>query len=106
MTEVARLMTPMAENDGTVLTRFNALRHGILSRYTVLPWEDEGRRRAPEHHGHHKGEIGQEPGHQPAAVARRQSQMPAMIAMAQAALARLIASPSSSHAAKTATTAW
>jgi hypothetical protein len=23
------------------LTRFNALRHGVLSRYTVLPWEDE-----------------------------------------------------------------
>ena len=23
------------------VTRFNALRHGILSRYTVLPWEDE-----------------------------------------------------------------
>jgi hypothetical protein len=23
-------------------TRFNALRHGVLSRYTVLPWEDEG----------------------------------------------------------------
>ena len=22
-------------------TRFNALRHGVLSRYTVLPWEDE-----------------------------------------------------------------
>ena len=22
------------------LTRFNALRHGLLSRYTVLPWED------------------------------------------------------------------
>src|SRR5208283_127717 len=21
-------------------TRFNALRHGVLSRYTVLPWED------------------------------------------------------------------
>ena len=42
MTEVARLMTPMAENDGTAVTRFNALRHGILSRYTVLPWEDEG----------------------------------------------------------------
>ena len=41
MTEVARLLTPIAENDGTVLTRFNALRHGILSRYTVLPWEDE-----------------------------------------------------------------
>ncbi len=41
MTEVARLITPMTENDGTVLTRFNALRHGILSRYTVLPWESE-----------------------------------------------------------------
>jgi hypothetical protein len=24
----------------TESTRFNALRHGILSRYTVLPWED------------------------------------------------------------------
>jgi hypothetical protein len=23
------------------VTRFNALRHGLLSRYTVLPWEDE-----------------------------------------------------------------
>jgi hypothetical protein len=23
-------------------TRFNALRHGVLSRYAVLPWEDEG----------------------------------------------------------------
>ncbi len=29
------------ENTRTQLTRFNALRHGILSRYTVLPWEDE-----------------------------------------------------------------
>src|SRR4029450_5831786 len=26
----------------TELTRFNALRHGVLSRYTVLPWEDAG----------------------------------------------------------------
>src|SRR3712207_5407 len=25
---------------GYDLTRFNALRHGVLSRYTVLPWED------------------------------------------------------------------
>lgn len=25
---------------GTALTRFNAVRHGILSRYTILPWED------------------------------------------------------------------
>jgi hypothetical protein len=22
------------------IIRFNALRHGVLSRYTVLPWED------------------------------------------------------------------
>ena len=29
-----------AETGGTDITRFNALRHGILSRYTVLPWED------------------------------------------------------------------
>jgi hypothetical protein len=26
--------------DGYALTRFNALRHGVLSRYTILPWED------------------------------------------------------------------
>jgi hypothetical protein len=25
---------------GTSITRFNALRHGLLSKYTVLPWED------------------------------------------------------------------
>ncbi len=25
---------------GYELTRFNATRHGVLSRYTVLPWED------------------------------------------------------------------
>ncbi len=25
---------------GYDVTRFNALRHGVLSRYTVLPWED------------------------------------------------------------------
>jgi hypothetical protein len=25
---------------GTELTRFNALRHGVLSRYAVLPWEE------------------------------------------------------------------
>jgi hypothetical protein len=29
-----------AETSRTELTRFNALRHGLLSRYTVLPWED------------------------------------------------------------------
>src|SRR5262245_14991824 len=29
-----------AESGSTELTRFNALRHGVLSRYIVLPWED------------------------------------------------------------------
>jgi len=29
-----------AETGGTDITRFNALRHGVLSRYTVLPWAD------------------------------------------------------------------
>ena len=24
----------------TEVTRFNAMKHGLLSRYTVLPWED------------------------------------------------------------------
>src|SRR5262245_54249480 len=28
-----------AETSGTDITGFNALRHGVLSRYTVLPWE-------------------------------------------------------------------
>jgi hypothetical protein len=32
--------TPPAQPRGTEITRFNALRHGVLSRYTVLPWED------------------------------------------------------------------
>src|ERR1700757_5023288 len=30
---------PPGETGGTEVTRFNALRHGVLSRYTVLPWE-------------------------------------------------------------------
>jgi hypothetical protein len=29
-----------AAGEGTAITRFNALRHGVLSRYTVLPWEN------------------------------------------------------------------
>ena len=29
-----------AETGSREITRFNALRHGILSRYTILPWED------------------------------------------------------------------
>jgi hypothetical protein len=29
-----------ARTGGTEITRFNALRHGVLSHYTVLPWEN------------------------------------------------------------------
>jgi hypothetical protein len=29
-----------AESNGTEVSRFNALRHGVLSRYTVLSWEN------------------------------------------------------------------
>src|SRR5437868_1893435 len=35
MTEIKKVEA----TSGTELTRFNALRHGILSRFTVLPWE-------------------------------------------------------------------
>ena len=28
-----------ADSEGTEVTRFNAFKHGVLSRYTVLPWE-------------------------------------------------------------------
>jgi hypothetical protein len=35
-----------AEARGTEITRFNALRHGVLSRYIVLPWEDAEEYRA------------------------------------------------------------
>ncbi len=38
MTEI--MPHPPTESDGVARTRFNAVRHGILSRYTVLPWED------------------------------------------------------------------
>ena len=31
---------PPADTAATALTRFNALRHGVLSRYAVLSWED------------------------------------------------------------------
>jgi hypothetical protein len=30
-----------SESSGCEMTRFNALRHGVPSRYTVLPWEDQ-----------------------------------------------------------------
>src|SRR5215212_8574237 len=39
MTEAAPALP--ARSSGTALTRFNALRHGVLSRYTLLPWEEE-----------------------------------------------------------------
>lgn len=35
-------LIPLAKTRGTEVTRFNSLKHGILSRYTVLPWENEG----------------------------------------------------------------
>lgn len=38
MTKTTQL--PPAEAGSTEITRFNALRHGVLSRYTVLPWEN------------------------------------------------------------------
>src|SRR5262245_33550174 len=38
--------TSPPETPSTELTRFNALRHGVLSRYTVLPWEDSEEYRA------------------------------------------------------------
>jgi hypothetical protein len=38
--------TRPTETAGTEVTRFNALRHGVLSRYTVLPWEDADEYRA------------------------------------------------------------
>ena len=31
--------TANAADAGTALTRFNALKHAVLSRDTVLPWE-------------------------------------------------------------------
>jgi len=38
---MSRIKTAIqAETVGTDITRFNALRHGVLSGYTVLPWED------------------------------------------------------------------
>ena len=44
MTETKRTLP--AEISGTEITRFNALKHGVLSRYTVLPWEDAHEYRA------------------------------------------------------------
>jgi hypothetical protein len=38
-------------------TRFNAVQHGILSRYAVLPWEDN--RRADSHSVHNLSGCGE-----------------------------------------------
>src|SRR4030095_8876633 len=40
MTMTGTTKTLPSEASSTELTRFNALRHGVLSRHTVLPWED------------------------------------------------------------------
>jgi hypothetical protein len=40
LTMTRTTQTLPAETGATEITRFNALRHGILSRYTVLPWEN------------------------------------------------------------------
>jgi hypothetical protein len=39
-------MSETKSSAGTEFTRFNALRHGILSQHTVLPWEDPDEYRA------------------------------------------------------------
>jgi hypothetical protein len=44
MTETTQTLP--AETGGTDITRFNALRHGVLSRYAVLPWESTDEYRA------------------------------------------------------------
>ena len=44
MTEILSIMP--SSGGGYEMARFNALRHGVLSRYTVLPWEDAEEYRA------------------------------------------------------------
>ena len=39
--DTVRALPQVADPGSYGTTRFNALRHGVLSRYTVLPWEDE-----------------------------------------------------------------
>jgi hypothetical protein len=46
LTMTSTTQTLPAETGGTDITRFNALRHGVLSRYTVLPWENADEYRA------------------------------------------------------------
>ena len=44
MSDIKTVSPPKGER--TEVTRFNALRHGVLSRYTVLPWESADEYRA------------------------------------------------------------
>ena len=37
---------PQSRDGSYEFARFNALRHGVLSQHTVLPWEDAGEYRA------------------------------------------------------------
>jgi hypothetical protein len=46
MTKTTQTLLAEIETGGTDITRFNALRHGVLSRYTVLPWESADEYRA------------------------------------------------------------
>ena len=46
MSKATTVTAPPTGTGGTEVTRFNALRHGVLSRYAVLPWEDAGEYRA------------------------------------------------------------
>lgn len=41
-----KIVLPLAIVSTTDITRFNALRRGARSRYTVLPWEDQQAYRA------------------------------------------------------------
>lgn len=42
MAEQRSEMVPAVGHNSYAATRFNALKHAVLSRYTVLPWEDPG----------------------------------------------------------------
>lgn len=39
--EIVELEKPNNEQTGYAVSRFNAMRHGILSRHTILPWENQ-----------------------------------------------------------------
>ncbi len=41
MAEQAKSVAAAVGHNSYAVTRFNAVKHAVLSRYTVLPWEDE-----------------------------------------------------------------